>query len=360
MPHLVIIQDHLRPGGTESHTVWLAGAMRADGVETAILTFRPGGKLLPRAKSDGVSVKSLQGVDTGLDWFAPGLVSSIAAHEPDAVLLMGRMANARAKSLRKALPGVRLVGAVRSGRPIPWYVRGALSSCDAVVSNSRAIAATLAKHGVAPEKTVVIPNPPVLAPLAPDIAVRERVRSAQRASSSDRVLLCVAGFRKGKGQDELIRALARTPEFSRLFLWLAGDGDTRKDCEKLAKELRLTHRVRFLGHVDDPRELYLAADLAVMASGAEGLPNFLVEAQLHGLPVVATDVGGVKETFLPDQSGELVPAGDLAALAAAWMTLAEDTPRRAIYGARARAWAAETFTESAAVAAYRKVFGFNP
>ena len=87
-------------------------------------------------------------------------------------------------------------------------------------------------------------------------------------------------------------ALSHAPAFSRLVLWFVGDGETRAKCEALAAELDLGHRVRFFGHVPDPREIYLAADFAVMASDAESLPNFLVEAQLHGLPVVAVDVHG--------------------------------------------------------------------
>lgn len=355
MSRLLILQDHLRHGGTESHAVWLAAALRGAGVDAGILTFRPRGPLAARAKAAGVPLDSLQKRDTRLDWYAPGLARAVREREPDTVLLMGRMANARAGTLRKALPELRIVGSVRTGRRLPWIVRRSLLACDALVCNARVIADSLAAFGVAAEKVTVIPNPPVSAPLAPDEAVRNRVREGLRASQSDRVMLCVAGFREGKGQASLIRTIARAPEFSRLVLWLAGDGPERRACERLVAELRIAHRVRFLGHTDDPRELYLAADFAVMASEAEALPNFLVEAQLHGLPVVAMDAGGVKETFLDGESGVLVPAGDEAALAAAWLTLADDAPRLAAYAAKARAYAPGVFSESSAIAAYRRV-----
>lgn len=358
MSRLLIIQDFLRHGGTESHTVWLSAALRAEGVEAGILTFRPRGPLFRRAVEEGVPVTSLQKRDTGLDWFSPGLMKAVEAASPDAVLLMGRMANARADALREGLPSVRLVGSVRTGHKLPWYVTRALPSCDAVVCNAAAIAATLPGLGMPAKRVTVIPNPPVLPPAEADPAVRARVREEQRASESDRVMLCVAGFRKGKGQEALIRAISYAPEFSRLVLWLAGDGETRSKCEALVKELRIAHRVRFLGHVADPRELYLGADFAVMASAAESLPNFLVEAQLHGLPVVTWDVGGVKETFLPGESGVLTPARDEAALAAACLSLAEDAGRLAEYSRRAREWAPGVFSVSVALAAYRKVFGF--
>ena len=156
--------------------------------------------------------------------------------------------------------------------------------------NARAVAGALPAFGVPSDKIIVIPNPPVTAPLPQDGAKRDSVRQRHGASGSDRVLLCVAGFRPGKGQDALIRTLARTPESSRLVLWLVGDGDTRAACEALAKNIGVAGRVRFLGHAADPRELYLAAeDLAVMASAVEALPNLLIEAQLHGVP--GGDVG---------------------------------------------------------------------
>ena len=121
---LLIIQDYLRHGGTESHAVWLAGALRASGVDAEILTFRPGGALLPRAGAAGIPVTSLQRKDSGFDWHAPGLAAAVKARRPDAVLLMGKMANARARGLRKALPaGTRLVGSVRTGHRLPWFVR---------------------------------------------------------------------------------------------------------------------------------------------------------------------------------------------------------------------------------------------
>lgn len=358
MSRLLILQDYLRHGGTESHSVWLASALRAAGVEAEILTFRPGGPLAKRAADAGVPLASLQKRDRGLDWFSPGLVKAVQARKPDAVLLMGKMANARAGALRKALPKVRIVGSVRTGHKLPWLVRRALCVCDAIVCNSTTVAATLPGPGLPAKKVTVVLNPPVLIPGAADPEARARVRAAQRESESDRVMLCVAGFRKGKGQDALIRALSHAPAFSRLVLWFVGDGETRAKCEALAAELDLGHRVRFFGHVPDPREIYLAADFAVMASDAESLPNFLVEAQLHGLPVVAVDVGGVKETFLPGESGVLVPAGDEPALLAACLGFAEDSARLAAFSRRAREWAPTVFSEAAALAAYRRVFGF--
>lgn len=360
MPRLLILQDYLRHGGTESHAVWLATAMRARGVEASILTCRPGGPLAARARDAGVPLRALQPFDCRIDGFAPRRVAVVREMRPDAVLLMGKVANAGALSLAGAMPGLRVVGSVRTGHPLPWYVRRALPACDAVVCNARTIAASPGLAGVAPSRITVIPNPPVLPVAAPDAGVREAVRARYGAGADAVVLLCVAGFRAGKGQEALIRTLALMPPElrSRAQLWLAGDGETAADCRALAASTGLSDRIRFLGHCADPRPLYLAADLAVMASAAEALPNFLVEAQLHGLPVAAWDVGGVAETFEPGVTGLSVPAGDMAALACAWSRYLTDGARRVAEGAAARRWAAATFSESAALDAYGRVFGF--
>lgn len=358
MPRLLIIHDHLRHGGSESHTVWLAHALRRAGTDVRVLTFRPGGPLARRAAESGVPVGVLQKTDTGLDWYAPGLTRAVREASPDRVLLMGKVANAYARHLRGRFPDLVIVGSVRTGFALPWFVRRSLGACDALVCNCAAVADSLSPLGVAREKVTVIPNPPVLAPSAPDATARATVRGAYGASQDAVVLLCVAGFRRHKGQASLIRALAKVPSGARVTLWLAGDGPERAACERLAVELGVAERVKFPGHVADPRPLYLAADLATMASETDAMSNFLVESQLHGLPVVAWDFAGTRETFVHDVSGILTPFGDTFALAAAWGALAADSERRRTLASVAAVRAPEVFSEKAALAAYRKVFGF--
>jgi glycosyltransferase involved in cell wall biosynthesis len=90
-----------------------------------------------------------------------------------------------------------------------------------------------------------------------------------------------------------------------------GDGLTLKQCKNLARQLHVSDRVNFMGMVADPVPLYAAADVAVLTSLAEALPNFLIEAQWAGLPVVATAVGGVPECFEEGKTGFGVPDGEM-------------------------------------------------
>jgi hypothetical protein len=100
---LLVLQDHLRSGGTERQSILLANAFAAAGHAATLLTFRPGGALAGTV-SPAVERASLQPRDLGLDWFAPGLRRQVRARRPDLILLMGRMANCLGWSLTPLAP----------------------------------------------------------------------------------------------------------------------------------------------------------------------------------------------------------------------------------------------------------------
>ena len=84
-------------------------------------------------------------------------------------------------------------------------------------------------------------------------------------------------------------------------------------------------------------------DVFVLPSFAEGTPNGIIEAMAHGIPVIATTVGGIPD-IIDAESGILVPPGDSAALAEAMATLANDPKRRNEMGAAARERHQKLFT----------------
>src|SRR5207248_3062264 len=97
-------------------------------------------------------------------------------------------------------------------------------------------------------------------------------------------------------------------------------------------------RVRFLGHCPDVPPVMETADLFVLPSHKEGLPNAVLEAMAMGLPVVATNAGGTGEVVLDGETGLLVPPADPPALGAALCRLLEDAALRArlVEGAQRR------------------------
>jgi glycosyltransferase involved in cell wall biosynthesis len=355
---ILILQDYLRNGGTERHSVLLSREFAAAGHAIALVTFRPGGAL--DESLAGGERKSLQSRDLGLDWFAPRLGRTVRDFGPDIVLTMGRMANCYAGHLQRLLGHRPLRGAViatmRTGKPLPWLFRRSLRACRHIVANSEeARSALIAREGLPPEKITVIRNSLVFpAPVAPPPS---DLRARVGAGPGSAVLLSVAMFRPEKNQRELIEIAAGMSRASEWQLWLAGDGPSRPACERLVRERGLGDRIKFPGFFPDPGELYAAADIAVHASRSESLSNFLIEAQAHGVPAVAYEAQGIRECFLPGDTGWAIPAGERPAFQAAVAALlAEGPPARGARRERARQFARRQFDPARQVQAYLGLF----
>ena len=134
------------------------------------------------------------------------------------------------------------------------------------------------------------------------------------------LLMQIAGFREQKDQDCVLRALKILPQG--VHAVFVGDGERRKDCEKLAEEFGVRERAHFLGVRADVPALLKAADIVVMSSHWEGFGLAAVEGMAAGKPVVASDVPGLAEVV--GGAGILFPQGDESALADTIMRLATD------------------------------------
>ena len=353
---ILILQDYLRCGGTEQQSVFLARSWTESRHPARLLTFRPGGALAAPAREAGLAVQSLQKRDLGLNWWAPGLRRSLRQASPSLVLCMGRMANCYGWYLRRILPGVPVIATVRTGKPLPFFYRLSLRQATMVVANSHALGKEVVDRGwVPPERLTVIRNALIRPPVTSrEVDEARMLRQEKGTSGPPPVLLKLAMFRPEKNHQWLIETLAGLP--GDWELWLLGDGETRPSCEEWVRRQGLAHKVHFLGQVDNPVPFLLACDVVVHASLRESLPNALVEAQSLGKPIVAVDVGGVRECFVEGVSGTLIRPADAEAFRAAvtgWL----DSPERR---ENAVATAQEHFTRSFAapgqVAAYLDLF----
>ena len=161
-------------------------------------------------------------------------------------------------------------------------------------------------------------------------------------------LLSVGRLDPEKAPEMLLEALAllekRTP--GRYRLTIVGDGQL--ESELRAEADRFGDAVRFLGHIPNGPELfelYRASDIFVHVARTEGLPQVLTEAQASGLPIVATDVGGVRAGLGGGDEALLVPPKDPEALAAAIARLASNSDLRAVFRRRGFARARELTLE---------------
>ena len=159
-------------------------------------------------------------------------------------------------------------------------------------------------------------------------------RATPEASAGIPVMVMVARFAEPKDHMLLLEALSGVHQPWRLRF--VGDGPCEAAVKQRVATLKLEDRVNFLGTRDDIPDLLADAQVFVLTSKSEGLPISIIEAMRAGLPVIASDVGGVSELVVSDETGFLVARGDVMALRARLETVLSDAGLRARLGAAGR------------------------
>lgn len=151
------------------------------------------------------------------------------------------------------------------------------------------------------------------------------------------VVCAISGLRPGKGIETLIDALpAVVQAVPDVQIVLAGGGRERERLMERADRAGVAGVLRMIGEVEEVYGVLAAADVFVNPSWAESFPYSVLEAMATGLPIVATDVGGVPEAIEDDATGLLVPARDPVALGTAIARLLTDRERSVRLGEAAR------------------------
>ena len=125
---------------------------------------------------------------------------------------------------------------------------------------------------------------------------------------------------------------------------LIGEGASRQQLENQIQHKGLQNQIHLTGEVIDTSHYLANTDIFVLTSNYEGLPLSILEAMSYGLPIVACDVGGVKEAVLDRENGLLSKRGDVQALTQNIKILAGDSKLRARYGARSLQHYQDKFT----------------
>ncbi|MFO7724657.1 MAG: glycosyltransferase [Oceanipulchritudo sp.] len=352
---ILIVQDYLRIGGTEKQSLFLARTFAEAGEEVSLLNFRPGGHLDDEVRLEGIPRTVLQGFDSRICLWAPGLTRAIAAFRPSVILCMGRTANCYAGFIQRRFPEIPVVATLRTGKVLFPLHHWSVGVVRAVLVNSNWWKRRLLERGFPAERIHVVHNAVLLERSTRErnntrLAMRERYGIDPRTC----VFLNVASFRPGKRHLELLKIFARLRQHEPSLhwrLWLVGDGREYHRCRRWAAENGLGTRVRFFHFQQDPFPYYAAADVAVSASREDSLPNFLVEAQATGLPLVAYDCRGVKETCRPGQTGIILPAENRGAFQAHLARLCRDPDLRWNLARGAPAFARERFSREPQAAA---------
>jgi len=347
-------------GGPERQMLGLAEHLPAS-VRTTFLSFSEGGRceaFLGEVRARGFVAFALRNDFPKLRATVNELAASL--HGCDLLLCHGYKANVlgRIAARRCRIPCVAVsrgwTGENRKVVAFAWLDRRHLRFMDRVVCVSDGQSEKVRRWcGVTEDRLRVIRNSARLSAFE-NRDPRARWNLLRLFSTPhERIVLAAGRFSPEKGFQVLVEAAARVPHAK--FV-LFGEGTLRPELERRVAELGLADRFVMPGFRTDLDSLIAAADVVVLPSFTEGLPNVALEASAAGVPVVATAVGGTPEVIADGETGFLVPPGQPDAIAAKLNHLLNDADLRTRFGAAGKQRMIDRFTFDAQADAYMKLF----
>ena len=244
-------------------------------------------------------------------------------------------ANTLAAAARPFCPSVRFLQSIQTTQPEPewhWRVQEfAQLAADRVAGPWGSVAQVARLRADVPRsRLVVIPN-------AIDVRTFDSIRVGRRSPTAPFQIGFIGRLDPIKRIDDLLKAIHGCGNERPFHLHLFGDGAARAGLEADVRRLHLAPHVTFHGAIARPHEALSQIDVLVLPSDAEGFGLVLIEAMAAGVPVVATNVPGIRDVVRPHQTGLLVPARDPRSLGAAIFALCTDDVLRDRIVAAARA-----------------------
>lgn len=362
---VLFCHDNMNVGGTELNAVRIAERLDRERFDVAVACFRNDGPLASRYAAAGIpierfEVRSLKG-PTALRQ-GVRLARFLIDRRVHIVHSHDRYWN------MFAIPWARLVrtpAVIASKRWLSFSRAHALGHAVAyrlahrVLANSEAIATSLQDEDrVRADRVVVVPNfVDDDAFTTPAANWREQVRRQLRIPAEARIIGMVANLRWEKDHATLLDAFAAIrPSCPDAHLVLVGSGEMEVPLRQRAAALDVAPFVRFAGTMPNSPNIHSLFDISVLSSLSEGFPNTVVEAMAAGRPVVATQVGGIPDGVIHNETGILVPSRNPSALAGAIGELLADSGRRTAFGAAGRRRAQSRFSAASVVPAIESLY----
>ena len=343
---LLMVVDSLDVGGAERHVVDLVLALQREG-HAVTVACSVSGSLAESLEAARIPVRPLVG------WIVKRRVSLPYALGLRKLLRENRFdlvhahvyASAAASALATVGTGTPLV--VTEHTEALWQgTNGRLFSFWMYHRVARVIAVSAAirrrlieRDGVPPAKITVVPNsvPPVW-------GLRGDALPLPAELGEGPVVGVVARLQPEKGVTNFVTAAARVAkEFSAARFVVVGDGPLREELFALAEDLGVRERFLFLGFRPDAQALIKLMDVVAVPSVSEGTPLVVLEAMAAGVPVVASEVGGIPDQIRHGHEGILVPPADSRALGDALLDLLRDPERARRMGEAGRLRAGTEF-----------------
>jgi glycosyltransferase involved in cell wall biosynthesis len=323
---IVLLSTSLGMGGADRQVIYLARALLAKGHQVQVISLTSLGQMGLEAQAKGLPIQSLN-MARGVPDISSlvKLINLLKALQPQILTtfmfhanIMGRIAGFITKT-------PVIISSIRNenfgGQNRDLLIRVTNWIDDVCITNSQIVAHKLIQRQVvAPGKIKIITN---------GIAV-ERYHSKQYLKSETReklgipdtafLWLAVGRLLEQKDYPNLLDAFSKIAN-PNVYLAIAGEGKLLSELQQKVQSLNITNQVFFLGVRPDIPELLAAADAFVLSSAWEGMPNVVMEALASATPVVATDVGGVRELVEDCKSGFVVPPCDALTLSEAMTQL---------------------------------------
>jgi glycosyltransferase involved in cell wall biosynthesis len=314
-------------GGVETHVRELSKHLKQLGVDVEIYTTDPGGNLPKKEVLDNIEIQRFHSYPfNGIYHFSPELYSALKSLEEvdivhahdyqDYSVLAASRAKRKFQSPLVFTPHFHPTGGSRwrtmtKGIYNTLLGGGLLRSADAIITVSEYERDLLERRFHLDRKRIrYIPN-------GIDI---EKFRNLKKRdhSKNSQIILYVGRLEKYKGVQHIIEALPKIVGVENCELHIVGDGNYKEELISIARRLKMTNHVTFLGKVSETELIdeYLSSDLFVMPSQYEAFCIALAEAMAYTLPVIATRVGGIPELIETGINGFLIdypPDGDILA-----------------------------------------------
>jgi glycosyltransferase involved in cell wall biosynthesis len=362
--NVLIVTDEMELGGSQRQITELALGLRARGDTVSVRYFRNDSFLVGRLRDGGVDVARMPKsgrIDAGFVLRLRRYIRECGFEVVHAFSFTAELWSAVALALLEHAARPALVTSIRGTyewyTPLQWRLkRWATRRSAAVVANATAGAAHAFARMRLPQERLAIVRNGIERP-ADREGARARHRHALGIADDMPLALFVGRLVDHKNLPMLVRAAGRlAARGSTLRFVLVGDGPLAGETRRAITDAGLDARVTLAGERDDAAELMCAADMLVLPSWREGLPNVVIEAMQAGCAVIATRAGGIPELIRDGETGLLVAIDDDAALAAALERLEHDPGLRARLAAAAQTRAAQDYGVEAMVAAMRVVY----
>ncbi len=334
MLKIVFIVESLDVGGTElSLLKWLRHCDR-NTFEPSVISFRKGALLMELERLNVHTTVIHKKFPFDVSFFYR-LVRKLAKMKPDVVHCRNGIPAISYGVLAARLTRIPVISSIHGRTHYiqqnfkTWLWFRVMRLSRTIITVTEGIAEEISRYGNIPrDKIKVIYNGIDLTGQAPAPS-KENLRKEFDFTPDDLLIGTVGNLRAIKGQKYLVQAV---PEIlfkdGRAKVVLIGSGEEQENLRKLAAQLHISDKIKFLGYRENAGQLIGMSDVFALPSLSEGFPNVLLEAIVAGIPVVATNAGGIPEIVRHGKEALLVNPAGVSGLAAGILQFAEQPELR--------------------------------